>query len=299
MHDTQQNPALGVFWMIVTGLCFVAVTALVKTLGGRMPAAESAFLRYAMGLVFLLPAWRSMRDLRLSRQDLGLYTLRGVFHTGGVILWFYAMTRIPIAEVTAMNYLNPIFVTVLAVFVLGERLALRRILAIGAALLGALVILRPGFRTLDPGHLAMMGTALLFAGSYLSAKILSGRQPASVVVALLSITVTIGLAPFALAVWVWPSPGDLAILFAVACFATAGHYTMTLAFSVAPVTVTQPVTFLQLVWSVAVGVVLFAEPVDPFVIAGGTVIMAAVVFITWREAVLKRRVTPVVTETKH
>ncbi|SMX43657.1 DMT family transporter [Maliponia aquimaris] len=298
MAETVQSPARGVFWMVVTGLCFVAVTALVKSLGQRIPAAESAFLRYVLGFVFLLPIARRLLAVRLTARQWRLFSLRALFHTGGVVLWFYAMTRIPIAEVTAMNYINPVYVTVLAVFVLGEKLALRRILAIVAALVGALLILRPGFRELDPGHFAMLFTALFFAGSYLLAKILSGEVDAGVVVGLLSVGVTIGLAPLALAVWVWPTAWDMLILLAVAGFATAGHYTMTLAFAAAPVTVTQPVTFLQLVWAVALGAVAFGEPVDLWVIAGGTVIMGAVIFITWREAVLKRRITPVVSETK-
>ena len=293
------NPVKGIFWMVVTGMCFVAVTALVKTLGGRIPAAESAFLRYVIGLVFLIPVWRELMAIRLTPRQKKLFGVRGIVHTLGVILWFYAMARIPIAEVTAMNYLNPVYVSILAVFLLGEKMALRRVLAVIAALAGSLIILRPGFRELDLGHLAMLGTALFFAGSYLIAKIMSGEVPASLVVAVLSITVTIGLAPFAFAVWVTPSLADLAILAAVACFATAGHYTVTLAFAAAPVTVTQPVTFLQLVWSVLVGALFFAEPVDPWVILGGGIIMAAVVFITWREAVLRKsHRTPLVNETK-
>ena len=283
----------GVGWMVVTGLCFVMVTALVKVLDGRIPAAESAFLRYLLGLVFLLPVWRQLAAVRLSARQWRLFGLRGAVHTVGVILWFYAMSRIALAEVTAMNYLTPVYVTILAVFVLGERLALRRILAIVAALAGALLILRPGFRALDPGHVAMLGTAALFSGSYLLAKILSGEVPAVVVVALLSVTVTLGLAPFAALHWVTPTWGEIAVLFGVACFATAGHYTMTLAFAAAPMSVTQPVTFLQLVWSVLLGAVFFAEPADPFVIAGGTVILSAISFITWREQQLKRRhITP-------
>ncbi|MGJ8604174.1 MAG: DMT family transporter [Marivita sp.] len=298
-NTAANNPVKGILWMIATGLCFVAVTALVKTLGERIPAAQSAFLRYVIGLVFLIPVWRELVAVRLTGRQKKLFALRGVVHSLGVILWFYAMTRIPIAEVTAMNYLNPVYVTILAVFVLGETLALRRALAVAAALVGALIILRPGFRELDPGHIAMLGTALFFAGSYLIAKIMSGELRASVVVALLSITVTIGLAPFALAVWVTPSFADLVVLAAVACFATAGHYTMTLAFAAAPVTVTQPVTFLQLMWSVLLGVLFFAEPVDPWVILGGVVIMASVIFITWREAVLRKvHRTPTVNETK-
>ena len=74
---------------------------------------------------------------------------------------------------------------------------------------------------------------------------------------------------------------------------------MTLAFAAAPVTVTQPVTFLQLVWSVIIGAVFFAEPADPWVIAGGSVIILAVSFITWREAQLKRKhITPPTPATK-
>jgi drug/metabolite transporter (DMT)-like permease len=298
MADTETRPGLAIAWMIVTGLCFVAVTALVKTLGTRIPAPEAAFLRFLFGIAFMLPMLRSLLALRPTPRQWRLTLVRGVAHTAAVTLWFFAMTRIPIAEVTAMNYLAPVYVTILAVFVLGETLAFRRILAICAALLGAALILRPGFRALDPGHVAMLFAALCFAVSFITAKILSGELPAAAIVALMSLSVTIGLAPLALSVWVWPTLWELGLLIAVAGFATAGHYTMTLAYAAAPITVTQPVTFLQLVWAVLVGALFFGEPADPFVIAGGAMIMGSVVFITWREAVLKRRVTPDAGETK-
>ncbi len=278
--------------MFVTGLCFVAVTALVKTVGDAVPAAQAAFLRYVLGLVFLIPMIRPILAARLSRADLGWFTVRGIVHTLAVILWFFAMTRISIAEVTAMNYLSPVYVTVGAALFLGETLAIRRILAVLVALIGALIILRPGFRELDLGHIAMIGTALGFAAGYLIAKRMSGQVSAAVIVGMLSITVTIGLAPFAWAVWVPVSWENLGLLFLVACFATAGHYAMTLAFAAAPVTVTQPVTFLQLLWATLLGAFLFAEPVDIWVAAGGLIIMGSVSFITWREAVLKRKTTP-------
>ena len=300
MNDgVNTRPLMGVFWMLVTGICFVMVTALVKTLGPRVPAAEAAFLRYALGLVFLLPMIRPMLRARLTRRQLGLFGLRGVAHTIGVIMWFYAMTQIPIAEVTAMNYLSPVYVTIGAALILGETLALRRILAIVAALLGAFIILRPGFREVNPGHIAMLATAIVFAVGYLTAKILSEEVSPAVVVGMLSVTVTIGLAPVAASVWVTPTLTELLILMGVATFATAGHYTMTLAFAAAPITVTQPVTFLQLVWAVLMGWLVFDEGVDIWVLLGGGLIIAAISFITWREAVLKRRaVTPTVNATK-
>ncbi len=298
MQDKSSRPLVGVMWMLLTGLCFVAVTGIVKYVGSNVPAAQAAFLRYVLGLVFLLPMIRPIIAARLTRRQLGLFTLRGLVHSGAVILWFFAMTQIPIAEVTAMNYLNPVYVTLAAALFLGEALPPRRLPAVGFALLGAIVILRPGIRAIEPGHIAMLFTALGFAASYLIAKIVSGEVSAAVVVGMLSVTVTIGLAPFAWAVWVTPTLSDLGWLFLVACFATAGHYTMTLAFAAAPLTVTQPVTFLQLVWAVTLGWAVFGEAVDGWVILGGAIIMASVTFITWREALARRKITPAVQETK-
>ncbi|MEW2913716.1 DMT family transporter [Leisingera sp. JC11] len=284
-----QNPLKGVFWMVVTGLCFVAVTALVKSLGTRIPPAESAFLRYLLGLVFLIPMAGALRKAHLTPRLWALFAGRGVVHTAGVILWFYAMTQIPLAEVTAMNYLSPVYVTLGAALFLGEKLAFRRITAIAVALVGAMIILRPGFREVSPGHVAMLFTAVSFGASYLIAKFTVGSNSPAVVVGMLSIFVTIGLAPFALAAWVTPTLAETAILFGVACFATAGHYTMTLAFAAAPVAVTQPVTFLQLVWATLLGALAFGEPADIWVISGGGLILAAVSFISWREARIKRK----------
>ena len=287
---TERNarPTRAIFWMIVTGILFVAVTATVKHGAQGLPAAESAFLRYVLGIVFLIPMLKPLKAAKLTMRQKKLFWIRGFAHSLAIILWFHAMTRITIAEVTAMNYMNPIYITIGAALFLGERLASRRIIAIAAGFLGALIILRPGFRELTDGHLAMIGAAMLFAVSYLTAKLLADEISASAVVAMLSITVTICLFPFAAIVWQTPTLEQVFWMFVVASFATAGHYTMTLAFSEAPVSVTQPVVFLQLVWSVLTGAVLFGEPADGWVILGGAVIVGATTFIAVREAMLRR-----------
>ena len=268
MEIDQQRPIVGVIWMVVAGLCFVAVTALVKLNGTRLPAAESAFLRYTLGLVFLIPMMRALKTTQFTPRIWKLVAVRGFFHTFGVTLWFFAMTQISIAEVTAMNYLTPVFVTVAAGLFLGERLAFRRILAVICALIGAMIILRPGFRELSIGHFAMLVVALMFCVSYLTAKLLADALPASVVVSMLSVAVTIRLASLASLAWITPTWSEVGVLSLVACFATAGHYAMTLAFADAPLTVTQPVTFIQLVWAVSLGYFAFGEAVDFWVIFG-------------------------------
>jgi len=261
----------------------------VKYVGTRLPAAESAFLRYVLGLVFLLPVARILWREGLSRNVIRLGIGRAFLHTFAVTFWFYAMARIPMADVSAMGYLTPVFVTLGAVFILGERLALRRGLAIVVAVLGVFVILRPGFREVSMGHVAMLGTTLCFGVSYLLAKRLTDLASPDMVVALLSVGVTIGLIPLTIPVWITPTVFEVGMLFAVAIFAVAGHYSMTFAFRSAPLTVTQPVSFLQLIWAVMVGFLLFDENIDNFVVLGAVIIIGAVFYITLREAQLKQR----------
>jgi len=275
--------------MLVTGLCFVAVTATVKMVGDTVPSSQSGFLRYALGLVFLIPMWPAVRRAHVDRALAGLFFARGVAHAIAVSLWFFAMTRIPISDVTALNYLNPVYVIILAVVFLGERLGRYRIAAVVVAFAGTFVIIRPGFREIDTGHLVMLVAAVAMAGSYFLAKLLSQRVAAEVVVFYLSLIVPVLLAPLAWVVWVPVGWVDLGWLLLCAFFATIGHYTMTLAFRAAPLAVTQPVMFLQLIWATLLGVFVFSEPVDGFVVLGGTMIIAAISFITWREAVLARR----------
>lgn len=276
---------LGVIWMVVSGLNFVAVTAIVKYLGTEVPPAQSAFLRYLLGLVFIFPLLKEFFQTKFTREELILFGIRGVFHTIGVLCWFYAMTEITIAEVTSLNYLTPVFLSFSAILILGESLTARRMLAIFIALLGACLILRPGFRELSTGHLAMMVTVLSFTISYLIAKKVTGRLNAEMIITMLTITLTVGLFPAAVVVWITPTLEQLFWLFLVAFFATAGHYTMTKAFYSAPVTATQPVTFLQLVWATLLGTLFFGEPVDLWVIFGGTIIIGSVTFLAWREVV--------------
>ncbi|MFC3529151.1 DMT family transporter [Paracoccus mangrovi] len=283
----------GILWMLMAGLCFVAVNGTVRWLGQALPAAEGAFIRFVFGLIFLVPALLPALRRGFSPRIWALFALRGGLHTLAVVLWFFAMARITVAEVTAIGFLNPIVVTIGATLLMGERISWRRALAIAVALAGAMIVLRPGLRALAPGHLAQLGAAVTFGASYLVAKRLSEQVPASVVVAMMSLTVCIGLAPLAALNWVPPSGVQCAVLACTAIFATAGHYAMTRAFAAAPLTVTQPVTLLQLLWAALLGALAFGEPVDIWVLTGGAVMIGAISYITWREARLRRdAITP-------
>lgn len=289
MVKTDTNPVHAILWMLASGLSFVGVTGIVRYLGTDLPAAQSAFVRFAWGALFLAPALMGLWRQGFAGLHLRLHLGRGAVHVAAVICWFYAMARIPVAEVTAIGYLNPVLLTLGTVVFFGERLSLRRVMAIAVAMGGALIVLRPGLREVTDGHIAQIGAAVFFAGSYLFAKRLSAVATAGQIVAMLSLIVTLALAPLAAWVWVPMTLEQLAWLAVVAACATSGHYCMSRAFAAAPIAVSQPVVFLQLIWAALLGWFIFGERVDLFVLIGGAVIVGSVSYITWAEARERRR----------
>ncbi|MEL7273623.1 MAG: DMT family transporter [Pseudomonadota bacterium] len=290
LADAKPPPKIiqGIFWMVLCTLSFVTVTGIVRHLGSNMPAAEAAFIRYALGILIMAPAFWRLWKSPPTKKIWKLGAVRGFAHTFGVTLWFFAMARIPIAEVTAIGYVTPIFVTIGAALFLGERLRLRRIMGVLAGLLGAMIILRPGFNEVSIGQLAQLATAPLFATSYLMTKSMTDKTDSQTIVALLTLFCTIFLFPLALLDWQTPTLHEIFWLFMCAIAATFGHFSMTRALAAAPISVTQPITFLQLVWAAALGIIVFGEAVDPFVILGGTIIVGAATFISHRENKMNR-----------
>lgn len=274
----------GILWMILCGMCFTAVAAIMRSLGTSIPPAESAFLRYILGLIFIIPMLKKFFAKKIDMRDWWAAFLRGCVHAFAIILWFYAIAHISIADVVAMGYMTPVWITVISVIFLGERIAFLRVGAIIMSLMGMMIIMRPGFRDLSDAHLAMLLVTIGFAVSYILAKELTKRHSSIDIVVFLSISVPIVLAPFAYIYWVSPTLIQLFVLFIVAAFATLGHYCMTQAFGLAPMSVTQPVVFLQLIWATLLGIVIFNDPFDLWILIGGLLIVCAITVIAVREA---------------
>lgn len=123
------SPLRGVLWMLAAGLSFVGVNGIVRYLGTELPSAQSAFLRFGFGALVLLPAIIAVLRRGFAPGLLRLYSIRGAVHSVAVILWFYAMARIRLAEVTAIGYLNPVLVTLGAALFFREELKRVRLLA--------------------------------------------------------------------------------------------------------------------------------------------------------------------------
>ena len=282
---------VGILWMVITTILFVGVTATVRYLEGDVPAPQAAFLRYAIGTVLLTPSLISLAKIKPDRPLLNKFILRGLVHSIGVTLWFYAMSVMPVAEVTAIGFLTYIFVSIGASIFLKEKLHKHRLTAILIYFIGALIILRPGFKVIETGQMGMLIATMVFTASYLIAKVVSKERSSSEIVAMLSIFTTIFLIPSAIYSWEPLSIKAFLILSFTAIIATLGHITMTKAIKAAPMVVTQPILFLQLVWASMVGLFIFDEGFDLYVILGGTIIMLCVCYVSYREHKLGKKIT--------
>lgn len=288
-HSADNTTSRGIFWMFITGLCFVSVTVSVRYIGPRVPAAESAFIRYLVGTLLLLPVYYRIYKGTIRIRANAMMGIRGVSHGLGVILWFFAMAHIPIAQVTALGYLTPVVVTVAAAIFLKEKLHARRLVAVTVGFIGVLVIVRPGFSEISIGQIAQLATTPLFAISMILGKKLTEESDPLAIVAGLSLVCTVTLLVPALMNWVVPNTVEVLLLSLTAVFATYGHYAMTLAFKYAPLTALQPISFLQLVWASVAGIVLFAESVDFYVVLGGAILVLSASYIAHREAQISRQ----------
>lgn len=290
----NSNIFIGVLWMVLTTICFSVTLTIVRYIGTDMPATQAAFIRYLSGAIMLAPFWlpvmrRLLIDtknqtsdaIKTKRKSLRFFILRGAIHSIAVILWFYATIHIPIAEVTAIGYSIPLYVTIGAALFFGERLKPYHLIALGIGFIGAMVIIRPGFQQVSLGQLAQLLASPIFAASYLMAKHLSFKESSLVIVGMLSLFVSMAQIPMVLVVWETPDLFDVTCLGLVAILATTGHYAMTQSFRLTPMTISQPVTYLQLVWASIMGIYLFGDRFDIFVILGGTMITVSATIIAY------------------
>ena len=294
-HSEQQiierpmSNVRGIAWMMLAGLLFAVMTGIVRHLGSDMNPIQTSFIRYAFGILLMIPVF-----LRLSRSEMRsnnkkLHFVRGIIHAGGVMLWFLAMSRLPIAEVTALGFLSPIFTTIGAAVYFKETLHARRIGAVLMGFGGTLIILRPGIEVIDIGAIAQLAAAPLFAISFMMAKKMTQTEHRSSIVAYMALFVTLALLPPALFVWRAPTMEEMFWLFLMALVATAAHLVMTKAMEEAELTTLQPVHFLQLVWATLIGYFLFAEEPDVWTWIGGGVVVASATYIAHREAIATGR----------
>ena len=275
----------GLLWMVVASFTFALFMLIARIGADDLHVVQVAFMRYFMSLVLVLPVLARLGVVGFRGLNLRLHGLRGAAHGLAVVGWFYALTQMPIAEVSAIGFTGPMFITIGAALFLGERVGVHRWGAVAVGLVGALIIIQPGVVPLNAGVLAMAAAVPLFAASDLFVKALVRTETPTVIIAVLNVILTVGMAPFAWWFWQPTDWRDWVLAGGMAVFATFSHICMGKAFAAADVSAVQPARFLQLPWLALLGYLAFAEFPSLAAWTGAAVIIASVSYIMNRERV--------------
>lgn len=285
-HTAQLSPTTrALLWSLAAGALFSVLNSLARLLSQQLHPMQTQFLRYAFGVLLLLPlVWRTGAAAWWPRR-LGAQFTRGAVHTLGLVLWFSALPRIPLADMTALGFTGPIFILIGAALFLKEPMRWERWVATALGFAGVMVVVGPQL----PGsgglwHLVMLASAPVFAASFLLTKVLTRTESPSVIVLWQSISVSLFSLPLALPVWQMPSATQWAAFALCGALGTLGHYCLTRAYRSADISATQSAKFLDLVWASLLGLALFGEWPTAFTLLGGGLIAAATLWLARREA---------------
>jgi len=272
------NDVRGVLWMSGTVLSFCAMAIAARHLLKTFGTFEILFFRTAVSLLMVaaVAAFTGLATLRTRR--IGLHFWRNLVHIGGQACWVYSLGLLPLAMVFAIEFTMPIWVALLAVLFLGERLNRGRTVMLACGIAGMLVILRPGFAIVQPAALVMLAGSMCFAIQMFTTKKLSSTESPIGVLFWMSVIQS----PICLAVawpgWVTPGLAELPWVVGIGVGSFTAHYCMTSAFKFADAMVVVPVDFFRLPLIAVVGALFYAEPFDPAVILGAVLIFAGVYY---------------------
>jgi drug/metabolite transporter (DMT)-like permease len=271
-------------WMALGGLLFSLLNTIARQFSMEMDPYEALFLRYFCGLLIMLPLlWRE-GWLAYKPVDVKGQFWRGGVHTVGLVLWFAALPKIPLADMTAIGFTGPIFIMLGAAWFLGEPMRRDRWIAAMIGFAGVLVVVLPKM-TGDGGwyNLIMLASSPVFAASFLMTKALTRYERPSVIVMWQSITVSIFSLPMALMHWQNPTLWQWAGFCVAGILGTAGHYSLTRAFHTADISATQSLRFLDLIWAALLGWLVFSDVPSQSTWLGAVVILFSTVWIARRE----------------
>lgn len=287
---------MGAVWMVLAGLMYTITGAMVRELASTYSVFEVGFFRSLIALVILLPFAlgpnrRTARE-RLKTDKFPLHVLRTVLAYIGIMCWFFAVSRIPLAEYYALQFVTPLFTMAGATLLLGERTGYRHWLAALVGLAGALVILRPGLIEVSLGDMVALGAALFFASTNWTVRVLSRTDSARVILTYGNLLlIPMSLIP-ALPFWVTPDWADLGWLCGVGVTGTIAQFSITRAVGVADARIVQPFDFARLPFAAALGWIAFGEVSDLWTWIGAVIIFAAATYVLRIERLRPRRNGP-------
>ncbi len=296
----------GIGLKIISTLAFTFMSACVKLIGAAhpgdplyYPVGQTVFCRslFALIPVFLWLAWKGELRAAFATSSARNHARRGFFGSIGMFSGFTGLLLLPLADATAISYAAPLFTVVLAAVILKERVRVYRWSAVGIGFVGVLVMLVPYFGAKAPaGDMRIIGASFGMLGAVCAGfatietrKLTQSESTGSIVSYFMLLTTLIGLATIVLGwvyplfAWHWPNGRDALLLVLMGVMGGIGQITLTQSFRHADASLIAPFDYVSMVWAIAVGWLLFGELPETIVIAGSSIVVAAGIFVIWRE----------------
>lgn len=274
----------GILLMLLAILLFTAMDAQAKGLVARYPAPMVIWARF-MGQILFVLIWLGPAGTRAA-----LHTRRPFSHLaraacqfGATSFFFLSLGHVGLAEATALADINPVLITLGAALFLGERLGPRRLAAVGVAMVGAMIVIRPGAGVFTPAALLPLACAVCYAANALLTRHI-GRQEGpetAMLIAALFGTLVAGLALPLVAVPV--ALGDLPLFLLIGALGAGAQLALIRAFSLAEAATLAPLGYVGLIFATLWGIVLYGEWPDRWTVLGALVIAGAGVYVWHRE----------------
>lgn len=283
----MNNTLKAALWMVGAIVSFSSMAVAGRAVSAELDTFDIMTYRSVVGIAVLWTfltlsgAWG-----QVSRRWLGVHAVRNLAHFTGQNLWFYAVTVAPLAQVFALEFTSPVWVVLLSPLVLGERLTRVRLVSVLVGFAGVLMVARPTPDALSPGVVAAASSAIFFALSVMFTRRLTRTE--SVLCIMFWLTLMQAVLGVVAGAWdghmAWPSAQAWPWLVLIGCAGLLAHYCLTSALAIAPATVVVPIDFVRLPAIALVGMWVYGEALDAWVLVGALVIFAANYVNIWAES---------------
>jgi drug/metabolite transporter (DMT)-like permease len=278
-------PLSAVLLIVVSVAFFSATETIVKVLTQRYPVPLLLWARFAVQALIMFALFAPSMGTRLvCTPRYRLQVGRSVALIVSSVSFYHALRRMPLADATAIIYCTPVLVVALSVVALNERITRPRGAFVAAGLVGMLLIARPGASLLQGATALALFSACLYAVFQILTRKLHGEDPRVTLAypAFCGVALTMPLLPFL----DWPIAmpwTDAGLLLLVGAFGTAGHFMFIRAFQSAAASALAPFTYVQLVWAVLFGWLVFGQLPDGYTQAGIALIAGSGLLLAWHE----------------
>jgi drug/metabolite transporter (DMT)-like permease len=272
--------ARGIFWITCSITSFTLFMVAGRHVTQSMHPFEALFFRSVFMLALMLP-WAFAHPAEIvpiTWRRMGPFALRGFLAMANMTLLLSALALMPVAEVSAINFLRPMLTTLLAIVMLSESVNVQRWIAVVVGFVGAMVIIRPGFADINLGAWLALASCATAAITFILVKTLTGREAPDTIAFFQPVFVMPIAAVAMLFVWQDPTWQDVGWCGVLGFFAIMTHRTMNRAFAAVDLSFLQPFEFIRLPIAAVLGWFAFGDPTDIWTWIGGTIIFAASIY---------------------